>query len=95
MEQRLQAATLLDGHARHIAGLARDLAGTGPPYSPHIVDVHEPVLVQQGLTEFAAFLALAVGGTSSAGTGDDDLTQETGFGIDCILNVLEALVARA
>jgi AcrR family transcriptional regulator len=91
VEQRLRAATLLDGHARHIASLSRDLAGQEPAYGPDHTGVLVPMLAARGLTEFASFLTAA---TPPTGTIGDDLTQEIDFGLECILDGLEALVAR-
>jgi AcrR family transcriptional regulator len=91
VEQRLQCAMLLDGHARHTAALRRDLAGHEPAYGQALVTNLVPLFEQHGCTEFAGFLRHAV--LPPEPTARDD-ADDFNFGLERILDGISALITQ-
>jgi AcrR family transcriptional regulator len=89
-EERVQCATLLDGHARAVAALGRDLSAEAPAYPPDVVEALVPRLLAGGYPEVAALLAqVAQAAPAPAVQG---LTAVSDFGLDRILDGIDALV---
>ncbi|HEX6352601.1 TetR/AcrR family transcriptional regulator [Actinophytocola sp.] len=88
-QELLGCAMLLDGYARSTASLFRDLSGSsGPPVqSASVTGSLQPLLREHGYPVLAGMLA---GGSYQDGpsTIDDDI----GFGLDRLLDGIEALV---
>lgn len=88
VDQRIDCATLLDGHARHTVALARDLAGQPEPgYSHALITLLTPLLKRDGCTEFAAFLSEIAPATAPPADGDAD------FGLARILDGIDAFIS--
>jgi AcrR family transcriptional regulator len=86
--ERVQCATLLDGHARGVATLRRDLSTGSPAYPPDVVAALLPLLPDRGYPEVAALLA---GVGDHPGAAADGLAEVGDFGTDRILDGIAAL----
>jgi AcrR family transcriptional regulator len=84
---QLSCATLLDGYARSVAGLARDLAASDrtPVQSPEVVGFLYPLLAERGYPLVAGMLA---GGEYVDSPADPDIE----FGLNRILDGIDRLV---
>jgi AcrR family transcriptional regulator len=92
---RLRCAQLLDGYARSIARLSRDLGSRDTPQitSAPVVEFLLPRLQGQG---FPILASLLTGGYyATAFDADDvDVEEDVEFGLERILDGIEVLVAR-
>lgn len=84
---QLSCATLLDGYARSIAGLARDLATSDRPpvQSPEVVGFLYPLLAERGYPLLAGML---MGGEYA----DSPAGPDVEFGLNRILDGIDRLV---
>jgi AcrR family transcriptional regulator len=84
---QLSSATLLDGYARNIAGLARDLATSErtPVQSPEVVGFLYPLLAERGYPLVAGML---MGGDYADSPAGPDIE----FGLNRILDGIDRLV---
>lgn len=86
---QLSSATLLDGYARGIAGLARDLAASErtPVQSPEVVGFLYPLLAERGYPLVAEML---VGGEYTDSPAGPDIE----FGLNRILDGIDRLIVE-
>jgi AcrR family transcriptional regulator len=84
----VSCALLLDGYARSIANLSRDLDRSGAPATlpPAVVEFVQPLLLERGLPRVAAMMA--GGDYEESDVSDADLD----FGLNRILSGIECLI---
>ena len=92
--ERVQCATLLDGHARAMATLGRDLSPAEAAYPPALVARILPLLAEGGSTELVGFFAaIAETGKPDEPAGSS-VDEEADFGLERILDGIAVLIAQ-
>jgi AcrR family transcriptional regulator len=91
LNRGVQCALLLNGYARSIAALSRDVASREPAYSPSVVAVIAPLLRDRGATQVAEFLQSAAEDQQPAVEG---VGEEVDFGLERIIEGIQQLVDR-